>query len=71
MHPTHPKNPKNPKNLKNLKNSDDKLVGAEGFEPSNTGFKVPRLTAWPRPIDTCALPADTRLLSCVSTLTVG
>ena len=26
------------------------LVGAEGFEPSITGFKVPRLTAWPRPI---------------------
>src|SRR5207342_2987723 len=26
------------------------LVGAEGFEPSNTGSKVPRLTAWPRPI---------------------
>src|SRR5690606_41718626 len=25
------------------------VVGAEGFEPSNTGFKVPRLTAWPRP----------------------
>ena len=27
-----------------------KLAGAEGFEPSNTGSKVPRLTAWPRPI---------------------
>ena len=26
------------------------VVGAEGFEPSNTGSKVPRLTAWPRPI---------------------
>ena len=26
------------------------LVGAEGFEPSNTGSKDPRLTAWPRPI---------------------
>src|SRR4029078_1462303 len=26
-----------------------KLVGAEGFEPSNTGSKDPRLTAWPRP----------------------
>ena len=26
-----------------------KLVGAEGFEPSNTGSKGPRLTAWPRP----------------------
>ena len=26
------------------------LAGAEGFEPSNTGSKVPRLTAWPRPI---------------------
>src|SRR5687768_14349218 len=25
------------------------LAGAEGFEPSNTGSKVPRLTAWPRP----------------------
>ena len=25
------------------------VVGAEGFEPSNTGSKVPRLTAWPRP----------------------
>ena len=25
------------------------LAGAEGFEPSNTGFKAPRLTAWPRP----------------------
>ena len=29
---------------------DFRLVGAEGFEPSNTGSKVPRLTAWPRPI---------------------
>ena len=28
-----------------------KVVGAEGFEPSNTGSKVPRLTAWPRPIE--------------------
>ncbi len=27
-----------------------RLAGAEGFEPSNTGSKVPRLTAWPRPI---------------------
>src|SRR5215213_10177780 len=27
------------------------LAGAEGFEPSNTGSKVPRLTAWPRPIE--------------------
>ena len=26
-----------------------KLVGAEGFEPSNTGSKGRRLTAWPRP----------------------
>jgi hypothetical protein len=25
------------------------MAGAEGFEPSNTGSKVPRLTAWPRP----------------------
>src|SRR5436305_6241959 len=25
------------------------VAGAEGFEPSNTGSKVPRLTAWPRP----------------------
>ena len=25
------------------------LVGAGGFEPPNTGAKVPRLTAWPRP----------------------
>src|SRR4029079_8794790 len=25
------------------------LVGAEGFEPSNTGSKGRRLTAWPRP----------------------
>ena len=29
------------------------LVGAEGFEPSNTGSKDPRLTAWPRPTITC------------------
>ena len=29
--------------------SAHELVGAEGFEPSNTGSKVPRLTAWPRP----------------------
>src|SRR5262245_54496226 len=28
------------------------LAGAEGFEPSNTGSKVPRLTAWPRPTET-------------------
>ena len=27
------------------------VVGAEGFEPSNTGSKDPRLTAWPRPSD--------------------
>ena len=26
-----------------------RLVGAEGFEPSNTGSKDPRLTTWPRP----------------------
>ena len=25
------------------------MVGAGGFEPPNTGSKVPRLTAWPRP----------------------
>src|SRR5258706_7575438 len=25
------------------------LAGAEGFEPSNTGSKAPRLTTWPRP----------------------
>src|SRR4029078_12244177 len=25
------------------------VVGAGGFEPPNTGSKVPRLTAWPRP----------------------
>src|SRR5688500_8573204 len=25
------------------------MVGAEGFEPSNTGSKGRRLTAWPRP----------------------
>jgi len=25
------------------------LVGAGGFEPPNTGSKVPRLTTWPRP----------------------
>src|SRR4029079_11038859 len=24
-------------------------IGAGGFEPPNTGSKVPRLTAWPRP----------------------
>ena len=29
---------------------DAEVVGAGGFEPSNTGSKVPRLTAWPRPI---------------------
>ena len=27
------------------------VVGAGGFEPPNTGSKVPRLTAWPRPIN--------------------
>src|SRR6187200_2782288 len=33
------------------------LAGAEGFEPSNTGSKVPRLTAWPRPnIVHCGVP---------------
>src|SRR6185503_16873833 len=26
------------------------VVGAGGFEPPNTGSKVPRLAAWPRPI---------------------
>src|SRR5215470_13091573 len=26
------------------------MVGAGGFEPPNTGSKVPRLAAWPRPI---------------------
>ena len=35
-----------------------KLVGAEGFEPSNTGSKVPRLTAWPRPTGCPAASAD-------------
>src|SRR5205823_3024461 len=25
------------------------VAGAGGFEPPNTGSKVPRLTAWPRP----------------------
>ena len=30
--------------------SNQLMVGAEGFEPSNTGSKDPRLTAWPRPI---------------------
>ena len=25
------------------------MAGAAGFEPTNTGVKVPRLTAWPRP----------------------
>src|ERR671918_72419 len=25
------------------------MAGAGGFEPPNTGSKVPRLTAWPRP----------------------
>ena len=39
------------------------LVGAEGFEPSNTGSKVPRLTAWPRPstvVDMTAIPRSRR-----------
>ena len=35
----------------------EKLVGAEGFEPSNTGSKGPRLTAWPRPIILGRLPS--------------
>src|SRR5262249_60980413 len=26
-----------------------RMVGAGGFEPPNTGSKVPRLTTWPRP----------------------
>ena len=30
--------------------SAPQLAGAEGFEPSNTGSKVPCLTTWPRPI---------------------
>src|SRR5215210_3271986 len=30
--------------------TEGRLVGAEGFEPSNTGSKDPRLTAWRRPI---------------------
>src|SRR6266542_52260 len=32
------------------------LAGAEGFEPSNAGSKVPCLTAWPRPTITHHLP---------------
>ncbi len=31
------------------------LAGAEGFEPSNTGSKAPRLTTWPRPSGSTAL----------------
>src|SRR5262249_31218098 len=27
-----------------------RVVGAGGFEPPNTGSKVPRLATWPRPI---------------------
>src|SRR3954452_10043750 len=27
----------------------NEVAGAGGFEPPNTGSKVPRLTAWPRP----------------------
>ena len=37
------------------------LVGAEGFEPSNTGSKVPRLTAWPRPIENSAAALSSAL----------
>src|SRR4029450_2212487 len=32
-----------------LASTQQTMVGAEGFEPSNTGAKVPRLTAGPRP----------------------
>src|SRR5262245_18307217 len=47
------------------------LAGAEGFEPSNTGSKVPRLTAWPRPnrVWRAHLPTSLRT-SCPLTLTV-
>src|SRR5205823_13269979 len=37
----------------------EKLAGAGGFEPPNTGSKVPRLTAWPRPNE---LPAASHQL---------
>src|SRR5215471_12390689 len=35
----------------------NRRVGAGGFEPPNTGSKVPRLTAWPRPktIENCGI----------------
>src|SRR5438093_7162410 len=32
-----------------LRRSSPMMAGAEGFEPSYTGSKAPRLTAWPRP----------------------
>ena len=35
--------------LASRRTSVAELVGAGGFEPPNTGSKVPRLTAWPRP----------------------
>ena len=35
----------------------DRLAGAEGFEPSNAGFKVPCLTAWRRPVSAKDAPA--------------
>ena len=35
--------------LLHITSAERRLVGAEGFEPSNTGSKDPRLTTWPRP----------------------
>src|SRR3954469_2701193 len=35
------------------------LAGAEGFEPSNTGSKDPRLTTWRRPTTLVLRPVST------------
>ena len=44
------------------------MVGAEGFEPSNTGSKVPRLTTWPRPIKRRPVPHEAPVLTTANPL---
>src|SRR4029453_5345705 len=44
-----PVNPRRRAGDETRRTSVAELVGAGGFEPPNTGSKVPRLTAWPRP----------------------
>src|SRR5215831_7242414 len=44
------------------------MVGAGGFEPPNTGSKVPRLSTWPRPSPPsrcCRLPSTEPIIHAI------